>query len=34
LRKKTVYEMGWNRLHQVCMEGKTNDIEEEIMKKG
>ena len=26
--------MGWNSLHNVCMEGKTNDIEEEIMKKG
>jgi L-rhamnose isomerase len=27
-------KMGWNSLHSVCMEGKTNDIEEEIMKKG
>jgi hypothetical protein len=26
--------MGWNTLHAVCMEGKTNDIEEEIMQKG
>ena len=26
--------MGWNSLHAVCVQGKANEIEEEVMKKG